>query len=293
MELDSSRSGWQNGTTRGGSAPARRNAVGIRAAVVALFVGLGVAAVLAGAGSLVFSDSLAVLLLLVELGLLAGVVLYLAASGCRVSEALRLRRVPPGTYVLAVKLGLALLLANAAATALLGPPVYDIELGTLRLWERLAFAVAVVLVAPIAEESIFRGLLQGALESRLRPWLAISVTAVPFALMHGPQPAVFFFLWSLPVGWVAWRTQSVRPVIVVHAINNLVGAVGLFLAGRIDPDSLEASAGVPWLAIFLLLVVVLWSVRLCQRLGEIVAGETRIGMDSYGRARGGENHGRH
>jgi membrane protease YdiL (CAAX protease family) len=256
-------------------------------------VGLGVAALSAAVGWLVFGDSLAVLLLLVELGLLAGVGLYLAASGRRVSEALRLRRVPAGTYMLALKLGLALLLANAAATALLGPPVYDIEMGTLFLWERIALAVAVVLVAPIAEESIFRGLLQGALESRLRPWLAIIVAAAPFALMHGPQPAGFFFLWSLPVGWFAWRTQSVRPVIVVHAINNLVGAVGLFAAGHIDPDSLETGAGVPWLAVLLLLVVVLWSVRLCQRVDEVVWRETRIGMDSYGRARGGEDHGRH
>jgi hypothetical protein len=111
--------------------------------------------------------------------------------------------------------------------------------------------------------------------------------------MHGPQPAGFFFLWSLPVGWFAWRTQSVRPVIVVHAINNLVGAVGLFAAGHIDPDSLETGAGVPWLAVLLLLVVVLWSVRLCQRVDEVVWRETRIGMDSYGRARGGEDHGRH
>jgi membrane protease YdiL (CAAX protease family) len=293
MELDSLCSGGQNGKTRGGSASPKRSTVGVRAAVVALFVGLGVAAVSAGAGSLVFGDSLAVLLLIVEVGLLAGVVLFLVASGYRVSGALRLRRVPSGTYVLALKLGLALLLANAAATALLGPPVYDFELGTLDLWERIVFAVGVVLVAPIAEESLFRGLLQGSLESRMRPWLAIVVAAVPFALLHGPQPAVFFLFWSLPVGWVAWRTQSVRPGVVVHAINNLVGAVGLFAAGHIDSDSLEASPGAPWFAVLLLLVAAMWSVRLCQRVDELAASETRIGMDSYGRASGGEHHGRH
>lgn len=262
-----------------GSAASQGSALGLGAAVAALGVGLAVAALSVAIGSLLIGASLAALMLLVEVGLLAGVVLYLSATRRRIAEALRLRAVPSRIYVVAIQLGLALLLANLAATALLGPPVYDFELptGSEGLWERVVFALGVVIVAPVVEESLFRGLLQGALESRLRVWLAIVLAAVPFALLHGPTPAVFFLFWSLPVGWVVWRTGSIRPGVVVHAINNLVGAVALFAAGDVDPGELESNGEVGWVAVLLLLLAAMWSVRLCQRVGAL-AGESETGI---------------
>jgi membrane protease YdiL (CAAX protease family) len=264
-----------------GSAVSRGSAPGIGGAVAALGVGLGVAALSAATASFFIDVSVAALMLLVELGLLAGVVLYLTVTHRRIAEVLRLRAVPSPIYVVAIKLGLALLLANFAATALLGPPVYDFELrtGSQGLWERGIFALSVVFVAPVVEESLFRGLLQGALESRLRVWFAIIIAAVPFALLHGPAPAVFFLFWSLPVGWVVWRTGSIRPGVVVHAVNNLAGAIGLLAAGEGDPGSFEPQRQLGWLAAALLLLAALWSVRLCQRIGAL-AGESETGIVS-------------
>lgn len=246
------------------------DAVGIGGALAALAVGIAAAALLAALGSLLVGDSVAVLVLLVEVGLLVGVLLYLTATHRRVGRALRLRAVTSQIYALAIQLGLALLVANVAASFFLGPPAYDLDLpaGSEGWWEWLIFACAVVLVAPVVEESLFRGLLQGALESRLRRWFAIVLAAVPFALLHGPDPAAFFLLWSLPVGWVTWRTGSIRPGIVIHAVNNLVGAVGLLAADRVDPGSLQSDEGAAWFAALLLGIAALWSLRLCRRIGE-------------------------
>jgi membrane protease YdiL (CAAX protease family) len=256
------------------SSEPRRRTLGVGAAVAALGVGIAAAALAVALGSMLIGGSVPVLMLLVEVGLLGGVVVYLLATRRRIAEALRLRATPSRVYVLAVQLGMALLVANFAATFLLGPPTYDFELpaGSGGLWERLVFAVAVVLVAPIAEESLFRGLLQGALESRMRAWSAIILAAVPFALLHGPQPAVFFLLWSLPVGWVAWRTGSIRPGIIIHAVNNLVGAIGLLAAGQVDGRSLEPDRGPAWFAAPLLALAALWSVRLCRRIDQVAGG---------------------
>lgn len=259
----------------------RGDAIGIGAAVAALAVGMAVAALWAALGSLFFGDAVSVLVLLVEVGLLVGVLLYLTAANRRIGRALRLRAVPSRAYALAVQLGLALLVANLAASSFLGPPAYDLDLpgGSQGWWEWLIFAVAVVLVAPIVEESLFRGLLQGALESRLRQWFAIVLAAVPFALLHGPEPAIFFLLWSLPVGWVTWRTGSIRPGIIVHAVNNLVGAVGLLAADRVDRGSIEPDEGAAWFAALLLATAAIWSLRLCRRIGELAA-ETETGPPS-------------
>lgn len=254
------------------SAEPRARTLGVGAAVAALGVGIAAAALFATLGSLLIGGSVSVLILLVEVGLLVGVLVFLSATRRRIGQALRLGAAPSRVYVVAVRLGLALLVANLAATFLLGPPTYDFELpaGSGGLWERMIFAVAVVLVAPIVEESLFRGLLQGALESRMRGWLAIILAAVPFALLHGPEPAVFFLFWSLPVGWMAWRTGSIRPGIIVHAVNNLVGAIGLLAAGQMDRGSLEPDNRPAWFGALLLALAALWAVRLCRRVDEIV-----------------------
>lgn len=247
---------------------------GCATTVAAFAIGFGFASLAAGLGFLLTHSRVAVFLF-VEAGLLGGVLAYLKLSGYRLSEALRLRPVPSAAYPLALQLGFALLLANFAATVLLEPSVRDIELvaSPTGVWERAALAVTVALAAPVGEEMLFRGLLQRALESRLRPWLAIATAALPFALLHGPEPALFFFFWSLPVGWVAWRTRSIFPGVVVHAVNNLVGLAGLLFTGPIDPASIEPDRTLVATALVILPVAGLWALRLCLRIGRLIGAE--------------------
>ncbi len=245
-------------------------ALGLGAVVAAFFSGLALALILTGLGSLV-SESLTVAFLLGEVGFLGGVVLYLTASGRHVGKALRLGHVPGGFYSLAVQLGIALLFGNLAATVILGPSVQDIEFVTRAqdTAERVALVIAVVLAAPVIEEALFRGLLQGTLEARLRGWLAIAVAALAFGLLHGREGTLFFFFWSLPLGWITWRSGSIRPAIVVHAVNNLVGMLGLIASDPVEPESIDYGPGATSLAVTILLVAAYWAYRLCLRADEL------------------------
>ncbi len=242
----------------------------IGSVVAALATGFAMATGLVAAAALLIPGSLAAILLLAEVGLVAGVVLYLKAAGYDVASALRTGRVPSAVFPLAVKLGVALLLANIAASALLGPPARDLEIisGVHGIAERVLLTVSVILAAPVIEEALFRGLLQGTLETRMRPWIAIITAALPFALLHGPKPALFFFFWSLPVGWVTWRTGSIRPGIVVHAINNLVGLIGLFAAGSFESEPVEQEVGAIVVAAAVLALAARWTVGLCRRIAD-------------------------
>ncbi len=223
----------------------------------------------------VLTDSRTASLFFLEVGLLAGVLVYLVGTGHRVGEVLRLNRVTTSAYPLALMLGVALLFANFSAAVLLGPSARDIELvtGDISTVERMLLVLTVALAAPVVEEALFRGLLQGVLEARMRPWLAIAMTALPFALLHGPGPAIFFFFWSLPLGWVTWRTGSIRPGIVVHAVNNLVGLIGLLSAGPIDPESVESGPRLVMMALLILPLSGMWAAWLSWRIGQ-VAGHT-------------------
>ncbi len=89
--------------------------------------------------------------------------------------------------------------------------------------------LATVVVAPLFEEVIFRGLLFGSLRGRLGPWPAAVLSALLFGLAHGYGATGFASVFVSGVLW-AWayeRTGSLLPAIAAHALNN--AAVGVTL----------------------------------------------------------------
>jgi len=129
------------------------------------------------------------------------------------------------------------LLALAAALNQLVPYQHDVvDFLTLRrdpLAVGLVIATAVI-AAPLVEELFFRRILQGWLEKRLPEAdgaLAITISAAAFALAHQGQGLAFvpLFPLALVLGFIARRTGSIVPCILLHALFNAV-SVGLLLA---------------------------------------------------------------
>ncbi len=91
--------------------------------------------------------------------------------------------------------------------------------------------VSAVLVAPLAEEFMFRVVLQGWLESLGRQaepegrsrgrWMPVVISAAVFALMHLPRPDVvpLFFL-ALALGYLYRQTHRLWPSMVAHSCLN-------------------------------------------------------------------------
>lgn len=91
-----------------------------------------------------------------------------------------------------------------------------------------AFAVSVVVIGPVVEELLYRGLGYGLL-APYGAGLAIVVTGVLFAASHG---LVYGFLplaaFGLVLGWVRMRTESSYPPMALHsAFNGISLAVAL------------------------------------------------------------------
>jgi nitrite reductase/ring-hydroxylating ferredoxin subunit/membrane protease YdiL (CAAX protease family) len=138
------------------------------------------------------------------------------------------RAVAPALVGLVVVL--APLLSLAAALDTLVPyrhPLVDF-LATRRDAVAIGLAVAAAVVAaPIAEEFFFRRVLQGWLERRVAPGdaaTAIVGSAAAFALAHTGQGLAWLplFLFGIVLGWLAWRTGSILPCILLHAAFNAV-----------------------------------------------------------------------
>ncbi len=97
-----------------------------------------------------------------------------------------------------------------------------------------AIAAAVVL-APIVEELLFRGLLLPAMGRWLRSqWLGIIASAAVFGLIHLPlyQNVASLMLLGLVLGYVYVKSGSLTLVILVHAVFNAKTIVWLLLGAR-------------------------------------------------------------
>jgi membrane protease YdiL (CAAX protease family) len=84
--------------------------------------------------------------------------------------------------------------------------------------------LAVVILGPVAEELVFRGWFFGALQKRVGTAVAIPITAVGWALLHYSytwQVILVIVVDGLLLGLARWRTRSVFPPMVMHALYNL------------------------------------------------------------------------
>lgn len=164
---------------------------------------------------------------------LAGYALLAARlSGGPIAETLAIRRVPLRRAVVIAAAGLAAILASE----LILDPIFNggaqqgIEPthspATAHEWAAVVVAaVMLVLVAPAAEELIFRGLGFAALGS-----VAVPVTSLLFAVAHGlPSLLVEVAVAGLVLAEIRRRTASVLPGMAVHMAFNALALVVAFV----------------------------------------------------------------
>lgn len=101
--------------------------------------------------------------------------------------------------------------------------------------DTLAVAIATfgaVVLAPVMEEVLFRGLLQTSIARvAARPWVAIGATSLLFALIHPPFSIPAIFVLSLTLGYLYHRTQNLWAAIAFHIAFNAANT-GLTLLMR-------------------------------------------------------------
>ena len=105
-------------------------------------------------------------------------------------------------------------------------PDYIIDLGEIMQPEStlglIFLFLAVVVMAPIGEEVVFRGFLQKFLEEYWKDITrAVLITSLFFAMIHfNPYWTIQIYLLGVILGFLSWKTKSVIPSIILHSINN-------------------------------------------------------------------------
>lgn len=103
-----------------------------------------------------------------------------------------------------------------------------------------AFTISVI--APLLEEVMFRGAIQGYMLRKVRnPWLAIIISALIFGIFHmNPVQIVYATLLGIVLGWIYYRTGSLMSVILGHVLNNTIATIFmLFITPAVEDGLLS------------------------------------------------------
>lgn len=224
---------------------------------------------------LVFLNSLALFLILLLPAFLFGL-----SRGWNYREAFRLR--PVSWLVIGVTVfgTFALGMAVSQLTlwliqSLRGSPLVEesnltnLLLATARSESPILLLVALMLPA-LPEELVFRGVVQQGFERRYSPAVAIGLASFIFALFHlDVIQSLSVVAIALFWGWVVWRSQSVLPSLIAHALQNGLTFISVFSASTSD-GGMDGSFGVlstspNWLAALLGLLVWVATVLILNR----------------------------
>lgn len=152
-----------------------------------------------------------------------------------VCRAVGLRKLPPVSLIPVVVLGIGTSLLVGCVLSLLPESLleaYAESSAWLQEGNLVIALISTIIVAPITEELIFRGLIFTHLRQGMPQVLALLISCVVFGLLHGQLIwMAYAFLLGLLLNWVYIRYRSLLANIVLHMTFNLVGIWGLSLSG--------------------------------------------------------------
>ena len=111
----------------------------------------------------------------------------------------------------------------------------DMMQDTFRAMSRNVFGIiSIAIMAPLVEELLFRGAIQGHLQRKgMKPLYAILIASAVFGIVHmNPIQIPFAFAIGMIFGWLYYRTGSVVPGMIGHFINNSIATIQMALLSK-------------------------------------------------------------
>ena len=111
----------------------------------------------------------------------------------------------------------------------------DMMQDTFRAMSRNVFGIiSIAIMAPLVEELLFRGAIQGhLLRKGMKPVYAILIASAVFGIVHmNPIQIPFAFAIGMIFGWLYYRTGSVVPGMIGHFINNSIATIQMALLSK-------------------------------------------------------------
>ena len=125
-------------------------------------------------------------------------------------------------------------------------------------FEFLLVVMVVAFVPAIAEESMFRGFIQRSFELKLKPYMAIFITAIFFSAYHfNPYGFLPLFILGAYFGFAAYMSRSLVVPMILHFLNNFSAILLYQIIGNEDLIKSDTAIKGDELSSYLMLLVVL------------------------------------
>lgn len=115
----------------------------------------------------------------------------------------------------------------------------------------------IVIIAPVCEEWLCRGIILKGLMTRFSPLKSIVWSGVIFGTLHlNLWQFVTAFFFAAAAGWIYWRTRSLWRCIFMHVVNN----AAVFLLMALFPDvtssnaSMADSIGISYVCLYIIVL---------------------------------------
>jgi membrane protease YdiL (CAAX protease family) len=172
------------------------------------------------------------MILVQELVIVLPALIMILMKGLSWTYSFRIHRVRFSVLFWGILLGLAVVVLTDELDRLIGmffpmPEILQQELEELMkakgLFQAILIVSGTVVVAAVSEEMLFRGIILQSLEQFKDAASAIVLSAIFFALIHfNPWAAIQIAVLGFVLGYMAWKSQSIWPSVLLHAANNLL-----------------------------------------------------------------------
>lgn len=97
----------------------------------------------------------------------------------------------------------------------------------------LELILTVVIIAPLVEELLFRGIVFRSMQKVFPVWISIMLSAIMFGAYHmNLAQAVYATFMGIVAGIIYHKTNRLKYPIIVHAANNFIGAMQSFIPSK-------------------------------------------------------------
>jgi membrane protease YdiL (CAAX protease family) len=102
----------------------------------------------------------------------------------------------------------------------------------------LTFLLGAVILAPLLEEIVFRGIILRGYLLTYSPKTAVFLASLLFAIAHGtPIHMLSIFLTGLFLCWIYYKTKALTFTIILHAIFNVTAISCTYIVSRLNVDN--------------------------------------------------------
>lgn len=118
---------------------------------------------------------------------------------------------------------------------------YGNLLSASNIFEMALVVLVVAIVPAVAEETMFRGYIQRSFELKIKPYLAIILTALFFSLYHfNPYGLAPLFILGAYFGFTAYISKSLVIPVILHFLNNFTAVLLYYFIG--DDELIDSGA---------------------------------------------------